>query len=313
VTKREDRAGAALEPHRHGVGADTDRRALWIAAALIGGFLAFEVVAAFASGSLALLADAGHMLTDAGAIGAALWANGLSRRPATPRWTFGMQRAEIIAAGANGLTLAIVAAVLLVEAVRRLVSPPPVHGAALIVVAAVGVAVNLVVVMVLRRANRRSLNMEGAFQHVLTDLAAFVGTIVAGVVIVTTGFRRADPIATLVVVVLMARAAWKLLGASGRVLMEATPDEMDLAEVRRHILELDEVVAVHDLHAWTLTSELPVISAHVVVEESCLSGGAAPLLLRHLQDCLAGHFDVEHSTFQLEPAVHAGDERSRHD
>jgi cobalt-zinc-cadmium efflux system protein len=297
----------------HPVPPDADRRKLWIALILIVAFMAFEVVAAIASGSLALLADAGHMVTDAGALAAALWAFRLSSRPATGAWTFGMKRAEIVAAAGNGITLAVVATLLLVEAVRRLVTPPPVEGAVLVVVATVGVVVNLAATLILARASRRSMNMEGAFRHILTDLYAFIGTIVAGVVILFTGFRSADPFATLFVVALMARASWRLLRASGRVLMEATPEEMDLEEVRRHILELSEVESVHDLHAWTLTSDLPVLSAHVVVEESCLTGGSTPRVLEHLQECLAGHFDVEHSTFQLEPARHREHEPKHHD
>jgi cobalt-zinc-cadmium efflux system protein len=272
-----------------------------------------EVVAGIAARSLALLGDAGHMLVDVGAIAAALWANRLASRPATARWTYGMQRAEILAAGVNGVTLAAVAAVLLVEAVQRLVNPEASRGGVMVAVAAAGIAVNLAATLVLSRANRRSLNVRAAFLHVATDLFAFVATIVAGILIVTNGLVRADPIATLLTVCLMAAAAWRLLRASGRVLMEATPDEMDIDEVRRHILELPEVVAVHDLHAWTLSSDLPVLSAHVVVEERCLTSGSAPRLLEHLQECLAGHFDVEHSTFQIEPEVHAGREPGRHD
>lgn len=272
-----------------------------------------EVVAGMVARSLALLGDAGHMLVDVGALAAALWANSLAARPATSRWTYGMQRAEILAAGVNGVTLAAVAAVLAVESVQRLANPEAPRGGVMIAVAAAGIAVNLAATLVLSRANRRSLNVQGAFLHVLTDLFAFVATIVAGILIVTAGLVRADPVATLLTVCLMAAAAWRLLRASGRVLMEATPDEMDIDEVRRHILELPEVVAVHDLHAWTLSSDLPVLSAHVVVEESCITSGSSPRLLAHLQECLAGHFDVEHSTFQIEPEVHAGSEPGRHD
>jgi cobalt-zinc-cadmium efflux system protein len=299
--------------HRHAADPSVDRRALRAALVLLAAFMVGEVVAGVAAGSLALIADAGHMLIDVGALAAALWASHLAARPATAKWTFGMRRAEILAAGVNGVTLAAVGAALLVEAIRRLIAPEAVHGGVMIAVAGVGIVVNIAATLILSRANRRSLNIQGAFLHVMTDLFAFVATIVAGVVIVTAGFLRADPIATLVAVVLMGVAAWRLLRASGRVLMEATPDEMDLAEVRRHILELPEVVAVHDLHAWTLTSDLPVLSAHVVVSEECLTSGSAPRLLGHLQECLAGHFDVEHSTFQIEPEVHAGREPGRHD
>jgi cobalt-zinc-cadmium efflux system protein len=299
--------------HRHGPSAERDARALWIALVLVGGFIVVEVVAAAVSGSLALLADAGHMLTDAGALAAALWAIHLAGRPATAAWTYGLKRAEILAAAANGITLLVMAALLAFEAILRLAHPPPVSGTALIVVGSAGVAVNLAATFVLGRTDLRSLNMRGAFLHVATDLFAFVATIVAGVVIAVTGNRRADPIATLVVVALMLWAAWGLLRDSGRVLLEGAPGGVDLEEVRRHMFELPEVVDVHDLHAWTLSSELPILSAHVVVADDCLTEGAAPRVLAHLQECLAGHFDVEHSTFQLEVESHAMGERSVHD
>ena len=305
----------ASHTHRHGPDAGSRRnaRALWIALALIGGFIVVEVAAAAMSGSLALLADAGHMLTDAGALAAALWAMRLAGRPATVSWTYGLKRAEILAAAANGVTLLVMASLLGFEAIQRLADPPEVAGGTLIVVAAVGVVVNLAATLVLSRADRRSLNMRGAFLHVATDLAAFVATIVAGMVIEVTGNPRADPIATLVVVALMLWAAWGLLRDSGRVLLEGAPGGVDLEEVRRHMFELPEVVDVHDLHAWTVSSELPVLSAHVVVADDCLTDGAAPRVLAHLQGCLAGHFDVEHSTFQLEVASHAMGERAVHD
>ncbi len=180
------------------------------------------------------------------------------------------------------------------------------------IVAGAGVAVNLVATALLARAHRRSLNVEGAFRHILTDLYAFGGTAGAGAIILATGYRRADPIVSLLVVALMLWAARRLLGASGRILLEGTPEGVDLAEVRRHLLELPEVVAVHDLHAWTLTSELPILSAHVVVRDGCLTDGTAPRVLGHLQECLFGHFDVEHSTFQLEPERHAAREGPLH-
>jgi cobalt-zinc-cadmium efflux system protein len=182
----------------------------------------------------------------------------------------------------------------------------------LVVVAVVGVGVNLAATAALSRANRRSLSIEGAFQHVVTDLYAFAGTLVAGAVIAITGFARADPIASIVVVTLMVRASTRLLRPALRILLEATPDDVELAEVRRHILELVEVVAVHDLHAWTVTSGLPVLSAHVVVSDECISAGTSARVLDHLQECLAGHFDVAHSTFQLEPIGHADHERPMH-
>jgi cobalt-zinc-cadmium efflux system protein len=275
--------------------------------------MAAEVAVAAVSGSLALLADAGHMLVDAGAIGASVWATRLAERPSSHRWTYGLKRAEILATAVNGVTLLVVATLLLFEGVRRLVHPVAVDGTALVVVAGVGIAVNLAATVVLGHADRSSLNVEGVFQHILTDLFAFMGTAVAGIVILLTGFRRSDPIASIMVVVLMLRAAWSLLGASGHVLLEGTPRAVDLDEVRRHLMELPEVLSVHDLHAWTVTSNLPVLSAHIVIDDRCIAEGASAQVLDHLQDCLAGHFDVEHSTLQLEPSTHADHERAVHD
>jgi cobalt-zinc-cadmium efflux system protein len=279
---------------------------------LLLAFMVGEVVVAFWSGSLALLSDAGHMLSDVGAIAAALWAMRLAARPPTGAWTFGWKRAEILSAAGNGLTLAVVAGILAVEAVRRLVSPEPVSGTPVVVVAAVGVVVNVAATWLLARANRTSLNVEGAYQHILTDLFGFLGTLVAGVVILLTDWVRADAIASLVVVALMVRAAWSLLRDSGRVLLEGAPRDIELAEVRGHLLGNEHVRDVHDLHVWTVTSGLPTLSVHVVVDEECFRAGHAPRLLDELQECLVGHFDVEHSTFQLEPATHAQHEPGMH-
>ena len=305
--------GNAEGPHSHGLNADADRLSLGISFGLIVGFMLVEAAVAFAVHSLALLADAGHMVTDAAALAGALLAAGLARRPAVGTWTYGLARSEILSAAGNGVTLLVVAALVLFEAVRRLLHPSPVGGTAVLVVALVGVTVNLGAARLLSRANRSSLNVEGAFRHIVTDLYGFMATVVAGAVIVTTGFRRADPIASLVVVVLMLRAAWGLLGASGRVLLQASPTAVDLAEVRRHILEVDHVREVHDLHVWSVTTELPVLTAHVVVEDSCFMDHHAPRILDQLQACLSGHFDVEHSTFQLEAAGHADHEPGVHD
>ncbi|WP_411283936.1 cation diffusion facilitator family transporter [Lapillicoccus sp.] len=298
--------------HTHGVAAGADTRYLSIALALIVGFMVVEVVVALTSGSLALLSDAGHMLTDAGAIGASLWAIRLAARPATGSWTFGWKRAEILSAAGNGITLLVVGALVAFEAIRRLLDPPPVQGTPVLVVALLGVVVNLAAAWVLARANRSSLNVEGAFQHILTDLYAFVATFVAGVVIVATGFTRADAIASLVVVVLMFHAAWGLLRDSGRILLEAAPAGVDLDQIRDHLRENDHVLDVHDLHVWTVTSDLPALSAHVVVDDDCFHDGHTPQLLDQMQDCLVGHFDVEHSTFQFEPASHGDHEHHDH-
>ena len=274
--------------------------------------MAFEVGSAIYSNSLALLADAGHMLIDVGAIVGTLVALRLAARPETGSHTYGLMRAEILAATFNGISLVVVAALVTFEAIVRLLNPSPVDGAVLIVVASVGVAVNLLATMVMSRANRESLNVEGAYRHILTDLYGFIGTVIAGIVIVTNGFERADAIASLVVVALMLKAAVQLLRPALRILLEATPDDIDLEEVRQHLLELSEVQSVHDLHAWTLTSSLPILTAHVVVTDDCISTGEAGRVLDHLQDCLAGHFDVAHSTLQFETAGHIEHELGGH-
>jgi cobalt-zinc-cadmium efflux system protein len=306
------------DPHDHGsasasvMRANADQRYLAIGLGIIVGFMVAEIVVAIVSGSLALLADAGHMLTDAGAIGGAIWASRLAQRPETASWTFGLKRAEILAAATNGMALLVVGVTVLLEAIRRLVHPPSVAGLPILVVALLGVVVNVAATWVLSKADRGSLNVEAAFQHILTDLYAFVGTAVAGVLVLTVGWQRADAVASLVVVGLVLRASWRLLRAAFHVLLEGTPETVDLEEVRRHLHELPEVVAVHDLHAWTLTSALPVLSAHVVVTDDCLCDGSAASVLDHLQACLSSHFDVEHSTFQLEPATHAEHETGAH-
>jgi cobalt-zinc-cadmium efflux system protein len=301
--------------HEHAAGqpsVDTDRRALKIALVLLVAFMVFEVGAAVASNSLVLLADAGHMLVDVGAIAGSLVAIHLAARPETGSHTYGMKRAEILAAAANAIALLVVSALVTYDAVVRLAHPSAVDGAVLIVVAAVGVAVNLAATMTIARADRRSLNIEGAYRHILTDLYGFSGTLIAGVVIVVWGFDRADAIASLVVVLLMLKAAVQLLRPALRILLEATPEDIDMEEVRRHLMELPEVQSVHDLHAWTLTSSLPILTAHVVVTPECFTTGEAGRVLDHLQECLSGHFDVPHSTLQFESPGHIEHELGGH-
>ena len=298
--------------HHSGVGPGADRRLLVGALVLLTTFLVAEVVVAVISGSLALLADAGHMLTDVGALAGALWAMHLAAKPARGRWTFGWKRAEILSAAVNGVTLLVVAGVVGVEAVRRLFDPPEVEGWPVLVVALVGCVVNVAATVLMARADRTSLNVEGAYQHVLSDLYGFLGTAVAAVVILTTGWVRADAIASLVVVALMAYAGTSLLLRSGRVLLEGAPRAVDIAEVRSHLLRVEHVRDVHDLHVWNVTSDLPTISAHLIVDDSCFLDGHAPQLLDQVQACLQGHFDVEHSTFQLEPDGHAAHEPGMH-
>ena len=304
-----------MSPHLHGSAEDRSEhniRLLLIAFAILVAFMAGEVVIAIAASSLALLADAGHMLTDALALLMAVIAARLARRPAAGQWTFGLGRAEVLSAAINGVTLAVVAAVVLVEAVRRLVDPLDVSGKPVVLTAAAGLAVNLVVTLVLSRADRSSINVAGALAHIVTDAYAFAATMVAGVLVIAFGWHRADPVASLVVVALMARASWQLLRRSGAVLLEAAPEHVDLQTLRVHLLESDHVESVHDLHAWTVGSGLPAVSAHIVVAESCFANGQAPRLLDALQRCLVGHFDVEHSTFQLEPAGHTDHELGTH-
>jgi cobalt-zinc-cadmium efflux system protein len=298
--------------HQHPDRGDSVQR-LRIALALMLAFLVVELVVAVLVHSLALLADAGHMLTDVAALATALWAIHLAARPTTGTWSFGLKRAEILSAAVNGVTLVAVAGIVTVEAVRRLQHPRSVGGGGVLAVALVGVVVSVVASWVLARGHRTSLNVEGAFQHILTDAAGFTATAVAGLLIMTNGYRRADAIASLLVVVLMVRAAWSLLKASGRVLLEGTPEGVDLDDVRHRLLAADpHVVDVHDLHAWVLTSDHPAMSAHVVLDDSCFSDGHAPRVLDALQEAMRADFDMDHSTLQLEMAQHATHEVGTH-
>jgi cobalt-zinc-cadmium efflux system protein len=285
--------------HHHHPG--TDRRRLRIALALILGFMAVEVVAGILASSLALLSDAAHMLTDAGAIALALGAARLAARPARGGYTFGLKRAEILSAQLNGATLLALAAVILYEGIRRLVDPPDVEGATVLAVAIAGIVVNLTATSVLAGADRRSLNVEGAFQHVLTDLFAFIATAVAGAVVLATGFARADGIAALLVAALMVRSGWGLLRDSGRVLLEAAPKELDPDEIGRTLAAQDHVVEVHDLHVWEVTSGMPSLSAHVTVRAGCDTQAHR----RRLAELLRERFGIDHTTLQVE-ARHEG-------
>jgi cobalt-zinc-cadmium efflux system protein len=273
-----------------------DRRALAIALGLILALMVGEIAAGLVAGSLALLADAGHMLTDALGLGAALVASRLATRPARGQWTFGLGRAEILAAQANGITLLLVAIWIIYGAVRRLVSPPDVHGGIVLVVALAGVGVNLAATLVLSRADRSSLNVRGAFVHVATDLAAFAGTAVAGALILVTGWNRFDPIAALLVALLMLRSSWGLLRESGRIFMEGSPAGIDPAAVARALADDSEVVEVHDLHVWTVTSGFPALAAHVLVSPGTDCHGAR----RRLQHLLEERFHLHHVTLQVD-------------
>ena len=282
--------------HGHGHGRSRDRRALALALALIVAFMAVEVAAALIAGSLALLADAGHMLTDAAALAAALVASRLATRPARGPWTFGFGRSEILAAQANGVTLLVVAALVVYSAVRRLVSPPHVHGGIVLGVALVGVAVNLAATLVLSRADRSSLNVRGAFLHIATDLVAFVATAIAGGLILATGWSRFDPLAGLLVAALMLRSSWSLLRDSGRIFLEAAPEGIDPDDVARTLAAADDVVEVHDLHVWTVTDGFPALAAHVLVESDADCHDAR----RRLQRLLEERFGLRHTTLQVD-------------
>jgi len=282
--------------HTHGVSADADSRKLAIALALIVGFMCVEVVVGILANSLALLSDAAHMLTDAGALALALVAIRLARRPAAGALTYGLGRSEIVAAAINGSTLLVLGLLFVYESVRRLIDPHPVEGAAVLIVALVGVVVNLVATWVLASANRESLNIEGAFQHILTDLAAFVATAIAGAVILLTGFERADGIAALLVAALMLRAAYFLLRESGRVFLEAAPRGIDPDAVGRRMAAQPGVIEVHDLHVWEVTSGFPALSAHVLVGGDSDCHGARRALERVLHD----EFGIEHTTLQVD-------------
>jgi cobalt-zinc-cadmium efflux system protein len=273
-----------------------DAKRLSVALGLIIAFMAVEVVAGILADSLALLSDAAHMLTDAGAIALALVAARLAARPASGGFTFGLKRAEILSAQVNGATLVALAVVILAEGVRRLIDPPSVDGAPVLAVAVAGIAVNLLATWVLAGAERRSLNVEGAFQHVLTDLFAFVATAIAGIVILATDFGRADGIAALLVAALMLRSGWGLLRDSGRVLLEAAPRGLDPDEIGRALAAEHHVVEVHDLHVWEVTSGMPSLSAHVTVRAGC----DAQSHRRQLAELLRERFGIEHTTLQVE-------------
>ena len=287
---------AAHHGHDH---RSADRRALAIALALIGGLLLVEVVFGIVASSLALLADAGHMLTDAAALALALVAAWLAGRPARGSWTFGFRRIEIIAALANGITLALVGIWIVYEAIRRLADPPAVAGGYVLVVALAGIAVNLAAALVLARPSRHSLNVRGAFLHVTTDLAAFAGTAIAGGLILATGWDRFDPIASLVVAALIFWSAASLIRSSSRILMEAAPGDAAPAEVANAMLAVPGVVEVHDLHVWTVGSDFPALSAHVLVAP----GDDCHEARRALAAMLAERFDLRHTTLQVEHAA----------
>lgn len=283
-------------PHTHGTAAAANRDRLVAVFSLTVGVFFVELVGGLVSNSLALLADAGHMFTDVAGIGLALLAIWFAGRPANGGRTFGYLRLEILAAVVNAVLLFGVAAFILFEAWRRLSSPPEIASGLMLAVALVGLAANVVSLFVLRDAQRESLNMHGAYLEVLGDLAGSAAVIVAALVIAATGWTPADAVASALIGLLIVPRTWRLLRDAVDVLLEATPKGIDLHEVRSHILRAAGVADVHDLHAWSITSGMNVLSAHVVLDD----GANPPEVLDELCRCLSGDFDIEHSTFQLE-------------
>jgi cobalt-zinc-cadmium efflux system protein len=287
--------------HSHAPSRDTERGALKQALALIVVFMLAEVTAGVLASSLALLSDAAHMLTDAVALAMSLAAARLAARPAAGAMTYGLGRAEILSAQANGVTLLVLSVLIVVDALRRLVSPPHVDGLPVLIVALVGIVVNLLAAGVLAQGHgdppaRRSLNVEGSYRHILTDLYGFIATALAAGVILATGFDRADPIASLIIAGLLLYAAYGLLKQSGRVFMEAAPEGIDPEEIGRTLAGYPGVVEVHDLHVWEVTSGFPALSAHIVVR----AGDDCHELRRALQTMVNERFAIDHTTLQVD-------------
>ena len=285
--------------HSHGVTADADRRYLLGALALISAYMVGEVILGLLAHSLALISDAGHMLTDAASLVLALVAMRLAARPARGSLTFGLKRAEILSAQANGITLLALGAVFSYEAIRRLFSPPSVEGGVVLATALVGIVVNVLAAWLISRANRSSLNVEGAYQHILNDAWAFIATALAGLVVLLTGFGRADAIATLVVAALMFHAGYGLVRESGRIFLEAAPAGLDPDAIGTQLAAEPGVVEVHDLHVWTITSGYPALSAHVLVRDEL----DCHAVRGRLEAALRSDHRIEHTTLQVDHAT----------
>ena len=291
-----------------------NRTRLSIVLGIVGAVLVVEVLGALFTGSLALLADAGHMFSDTIGLAVALAATVIAARPATDRATFGFQRAEVFGALLNGAILLVVAITVGYQAISRLIDPGDleVKSLPMLVVAAIGLIANIVAAIILRPQAQSSINMRGAYLEVLGDLLGSVAAIVAAAIILSTGFMQADAIASLAIALMIAPRAVFLLRDAVRVLSESVPVDTSVAEIREHILGTAGVVDVHDIHVWAITSGHPVFSAHVVVTADVFENREAGRLLDDLADCLSDHFDVAHSTFQLEPAEHAQHEEHFH-
>lgn len=303
--------------HSHDHAATANRTRLWIAIAIIGAFVVVQVVGGLLSGSLALLADAGHMTSDLIGLVVALVAAFVAARPATDRQTYGFRRAEVFGALINGVILIVVAVSVTLGAIDRLISGAEgeaheVQGGMMLVIALVGLAANIAAMLVLRGGAKDSINLRGAYLEVLGDTIGSALVIVAAIVIIFTGWSAADPIASLGIAVLIVPRAVSLLRDVVRVLSEGAPAETDVAEIREHILRTPGVVAVHDVHVWQITSGQPVFTAHVEVESEVFEMGRTGALLDELGGCLSEHFDVAHSTFQLEPGGRAEQEQGSH-
>jgi cobalt-zinc-cadmium efflux system protein len=290
--------------HDHAVARAEDRFRLRLVLAVTCCVIAVQVVGAVVSGSLALLADAGHMVTDAAAIGLSLSASYVATLPATSRRTFGFHRAEILAALANAVVLLGVCGYLAYEGIHRLVEPSPVQVGPMLVFALVGLLANGASLTLLRGRREASLNMRGAYLEVLGDLLGSAAVVVAALVIAGTGFTRADPIASLLIAAAILPRSFSLLRDTVDVLLETTPAHLDLDHVRRHLERVPGVVDVHDLHAWTITSGMPVLSVHVTVTDAVLASRGVGPLLDEFSGCVASHFEVDHATFQIEPESH---------
>jgi cobalt-zinc-cadmium efflux system protein len=299
--------------HTHGLTATGRHRGRLIAVlAITLSVMLIQLVGSLLSGSLALLADAGHMLSDSAGVFIALMAAWIAALPASDLRTYGYQRAEVLAALANALILVVVAAVIFTEAIRRIGSAPEVHTDIMLYAAILGAAANLVSLLILRKAQQESLNVRGAYLEVLGDLLGSFAVIAAALVIKFTGYLAADTIASVIIALMILPRAWHLLREVVDVLLEATPKGVEVSMIREHILSVAGVVAVHDIHIWTITSGVPVFSAHVVVEDEMLGAKGADQVLDKLTTCLGSHFDTEHCTFQLEPASHYEHESPQH-
>jgi len=292
--------------HAHGVSRDADGRYLTLALLLLLGFMGIEVVVGILAKSLALISDAGHMLTDVGSIGLSLLAIRLASRPASGSFTYGLKRVEILSAQANGLTLLLLSVWFIVEAILRLIEPPAVDGFLVTVIAVVGIGVNLLAVWVMSKANRQSLNVEGSFQHILTDLYAFIATAIAGAIIWWSGWNRLDAIATLIVAGLMLKAGIGLVRESGRVFLEAAPRGLHPVAIAEAIRAVPSVTRLDDLHVWEVTSNMPALSAHVFVDHTVDCHDVR----RTIEAMLHDQFSITHTTLQTDHTAVGGADQS---